>query len=180
MSIPRKDYYTQRRNNNQLKYNYNTDNKVEKYLLKLPKSNNKKNISNNNKNKRPLINSNKDKINKRINISFDIKNRPENQLKLNEINRALKELENQNKKLNQITKEESKLNSDNNDEINNIINYSNISVNNDNNNNYSELKSDNIIMKQELERLQQMNKNLENYLTEERNCNLKIVNENQE
>ena len=180
MSIPRKDYYTQRRNNNQLKYNYNTDNKVEKYLLKLPKSNNKKNISNNNRNKRPLINSNKDKINKRINISFDIKNRPENQLKLNEINRALKELENQNKKLNQITKEESKLNSDNNDEINNIINNSNISANNDNNYNYSELKSDNIIMKQELERLQQMNKNLENYLTEERNRNLKIVNENQE
>ena len=180
MNIPRKDYYTQRRNNNQLKYDINTDNKVEKYLLKLPKSNNKKNISNNNRNKRPLIKSNKDIKNKRINISFDIKNRPENQLKLNEINKALKELENQNKKLNQITKEESKVNNENNTEINNIINNNNISHNNDNNYNYSELKSDNIIMKQEIERLQQINNNLENYLTEERNRNLKIVNENQE
>ena len=179
-NIPRKDYNTQRRNKNELKYNYNTDNKVEKYLLKLPKSNTSKNTLNKNRNKKQTTNANKDIINKRINISFDIKNPPENQLKLNAINKALKELENQNKKLNQISKEESKLNNDNNEEINHLISNSNISPNNDSNYNYSELKSDNIIMKQEIERLQQMNKNLENYLSEERNRNLKIVNENQE
>jgi hypothetical protein len=37
VNLPRKDYNTQRRNKNELNYNYNTDNKVEKYLLKLPK-----------------------------------------------------------------------------------------------------------------------------------------------
>ena len=185
VNLPRKDYNTQRRNKNELNYNYNTDNKVEKYLLKLPKSNNKRNINMNNNNiknrsKKPLT-SNKESINKRINISFDIKNPPEKQLKLNAINKALKELENQNKKLNQISKEESKLNNDNNEDINNIIHNSRIVQNNDEiNNNYSELKSDNIIMKQEIERLQQMNKNLEKYLLEERNRNLKILNENEE
>ena len=184
VNLPRKDCNTQRRNKNELNYNYNTDNKVEKYLLKLPKSNNKRNINMNNniknRSKKPLT-SNKESINKRINISFDIKNPLEKQLKLNAINKALKELENQNKKLNQISKEESKLNNDNNEDINNIIHNTIIVQNNDEiNNNYSELKSDNIIMKQEIERLQQMNKNLENYLLEERNRNLKILNENEE
>ena len=173
INISRKGYNTQRRNQKELNYNYNTDfeknnidNKVDKYLLQLPKTNNNK--------------KKKDIMNKRINISFDIRNPPEKVLKLNEINKALKELENQNKKLNQISKEEEKINKNKNDinEINTIINNNNID--NTNTSSYTELKSDNIIMRQDIERLQQVNKNLEYYLSEERNRNLKIVNENEE
>ena len=167
INIKRKGYNTQRRNQKELNYNYNTDlnNKVDKYLLQMPKTNNNK--------KR------KDIMNKRINISFDIRNPPEKVLKLNEINKALKELENQNKKLNQISKEEEKINKNKKDiyEINTIVNNNNTD---NNTSSYTELKSDNIIMRQDIDRLQQVNKNLEYYLSEERNRNLKIVNENEE
>ena len=83
----------------------------------------------------------------------------------------MKKLENQNKKLNQISKEEEEI--DNKKEnIDNIIINNNKIIDN-NNITYAELKSDNIIMKQDIERLQQVNKNLEYYLSEERNRNIK-------
>ena len=174
--IPKMQNNTTRRNHNKLNYNYNTndinniDNKVEKYLLKLPiKTKNNKKKKNNIK---------EDIINKKINISFDIKYPKEKELKLNEINKELKKLENQNKKLNQISKEEEEI--DNKKEnIDNIIINNNKIIDN-NNITYAELKSDNIIMKQDIERLQQVNKNLEYYLSEERNRNIKIINQNEE
>ena len=156
----------------------NTNNKVEKYLLKLPKQNNNKKKIINNKRK----GNNKDILNDRIKLSFDIKHPPEKILKLNEINKALKELERQNRKLNQISKEEINLEENNNIDNNNIIINSNnnlISAK-ENDISYSELKSDNIIMRQDIDRLQQANKNLEYYLSEERNRNIKIINQNEE
>ena len=50
----------------------------------------------------------------------------------------------------------------------------------ENNAEYAELKSDNIILREDLERLNNINKNLEYSLMEERNRNLKIINENEE
>ena len=155
----------------------NLNNKVEKYLLKLPNTNNKNKHSNSKK----KINNNKN-INNRIRLSFDIKHPPEKISKLNEINYALKELEKQNKKLNIISKEEKEIEDkiNNNIEDNFIINSKNVIENKSDNINYAELKSNNIIMKEDIERLQLANKNLENYLSEERNRNMKIINQNGE
>ena len=167
----------------------NRNNKVDKYLLKLPKT---ENIKNNTKNKKPTMNNNKRKGNNnkremnssRIRLSFDIKHPPEKLSKLNEINKALKELEKQNKKLNLISKEESEIekniinNKNDNDDF--IINPKKILETKDDNISYAELKSDNIIMREDIDRLQQANKNLEYYLSEERNRNLKIINQNEE
>ena len=166
------DIIPQKENNN-----IDINNKVEKYLLKLPKNNNKNKKSNNKK----KSNNNKN-INSRIRLSFDIRHPPEKISKLNEINFALKELEKQNKKLNLITKTEKEIEDKifNNGEDNIIINSKNIRESKDDNINYAELKSDNIIMKEDIERLQLANKNLENYLSEERNRNMKIINQNGE
>ena len=60
------------------------------------------------------MNNNKDILNNQINLHFDIKNSPNKIIKLNEINKALKELEKQNRKLNQISKEEIKIENNNN------------------------------------------------------------------
>ena len=172
----------------------NRNNKVDKYLVKLPKTDNNTNKTNNrSKNKKPIMNNNKRKgINNRemkssrIKLSFDIKHPPEKLSKLNEINKALKELEKQNKKLNLISKEESEIeknifnNKNDSDEIININNSKNILETKDDNISYAELKSDNIIMREDIERLQQANKNLEYYLSEERNRNFKIINQNEE
>ena len=162
-------------------YNISNENKkVEKYLLKLQKENN--GIKNKTINNRRKVN-NKDILNDRIRLSFDIKNTPEKILKLNEINKALKELEKQNKKLNQISKEEKKIENNINILDDNNINTNknnNLSETKDDNISYAELKSDNIIMRQDIERLQQANKTLEYYLSEERERNIKIINQNEE
>ena len=45
---------------------------------------------------------------------------------------------------------------------------------------YADLKSNNIILKEDINRLEQANKNLESSLTEQRNRNMQIINQNEE
>ena len=143
-----------------------------KIMMKMPINNKKKIVNNKNKIK-------SQNIYNKINLTFDIKNPSPKEQKLREINKALKEIEKKSKELNKLSKEKD---SEENDIYNNSeINRLNRTINSvENNAEYAELKSDNIILREDLERLNNINKNLEYSLMEERNRNLKIINENEE
>ena len=148
------------------------------------KNNKKKNDSNN-------------ILTKKNNISFDNKEVSPKERRLKKLNEELKELEAKNNELNQNK------NCIENDIMDNHINYIDynsineekikIIPNNNNINNttstiqyekikdeYADLKSNNIILKEDINRLEQANKNLESSLTEQRNRNMQIINQNEE
>ena len=133
-----------------------------------------------------------------------------NEKKLKQLNQVLKELENKNNELNQkslgteyLYSNKSNTNINKNNSINNNIfnntESNDITLNQDdknkklspgiNNTNiqlekmkdeYSENKNNNIILKEDLFKLEQANKNLEKELDEQRNRNIEIINQNEE
>ena len=190
-----------KQNNNQ----YNTFRKINnKNIINksydIPKNNiNKKN----NKKKKNILS-------KKINKSLDNQDLSPKEKKLKKLNQVLKELENKSNELNQkslgteyLYNNISNVNIGKNSNIsNNIFNNTDsndINLNQDdknkilssdlNNTNiqldkmkdeYSELKSNNIILKEDLFKLEQANKNLEKELDEQRNRNIEIINQNEE
>ena len=123
--------------------------------------------------------------------------------KLQKLNEDLKELEAKSKKLNQNSIDSEYIYSNNNIENDiNTNNYTNTiyiddniktiqGINQNPNSNtsiqygkikeeYGDLKSNNIILKEDINRLEQTNKNLESSLNEQRNRNLEILNQNEE
>ena len=180
LTINKMDYILK---TNELINNKNTATTREnkrKIMLKMPLNNKKK-----------IITNKKRKYNKEIypkfNLTFDMKNPSPREEKLKEINKALKEIEKKNKELNKKSRQfDVNINNINDSDIYNSnnndteINKLNRTINSVETVEYAELKSDNIILKEDLERLNNINKNLEYYLNEERSRNIKIVNENEE
>ena len=185
---------TYNKNNNNI-FNKSYDN--DKKIIKKKKLNNNYNYDNNSY--KPQRNKN--------NTNFDKKKRVSSkEKKLQKLNEELKELEAKSNELNQNSLDPEYLYNFNNLDNNNLntYNYTNTMYNDDkiktipginqnpnNNSNtniqyekikeeYGELKSNNIILKEDISRLEQANKNLESSLNEQRNRNLEILNQNEE
>ena len=159
------------------------------------------NKTKNNKNNINKYNFKKKKINK--NLSYNNYENHDNlspkEKKLIKLNKALKELEEKNNELNKKSIPEYLYTTTS--TIQNINNKSNLNLGDDINNTeliqednnvssniqfdkikeeYSDLKSNNIILKEDISRLEEANKNLEMSLLEERNTNIEALNKNME
>ena len=161
----------------------------------------------NKKSKKKIINNNYESFMPRKrpnNISNDKRKiMSSKEKKLQKLNEDLKELEAKSKELNQNSLDSEYIYGNNNIENNiNTNNYTNtiyiddniktiqgINQNPNSNTNiqyekikeeYGDLKSNNIILKEDINRLEQTNKNLESSLNEQRNRNLEILNQNEE
>jgi len=173
-------------------------NKIKNNFLKKNKNVMNKSYDNDNRNKKNIKkkknNINNNNIPKNHNISFDNKNISPKEKKLKKLNEELKELEAKSNELNQNTLEPEILysfnNLDSNINNNTINDEKNKIISNLNNNTtiqyekikeeYAELKSNNIILKEDINRLEQANKNLEQSLSDQRNRNIQILNQNEE
>ena len=128
--------------------------------------------------------SNDNFIKKRNNISFDDKKMSPKEKRLKKLNEELKELEAKSNELNKTSLEQ--------DYLDSLISYKtikndekiginpSINIEYEKLKDYSELKSNNIILREDINRLEQANKNLELSLTEQRNRNIEIINKNEE
>ena len=164
------------------------------------KDNINKTKNKNNKINTKRNNSKKKKYNK--NLSYNNYENHENlspkERKLIKLNKALKELEERNNELNKKSIPEYLYTTTS--TIQNINNKSNLNLEGDLNNTeliednnispniqfdkikeeYSDLKINNIILKEDINRLEEANKNLEESLQEERNTNIEVLNKNVE
>ena len=193
--------YNKKTNNTKILKPNNQNNKSK--LIKLIKyDNNTSNINKkNNINKRLSKNKRNNNNLKRNNKSFDNRAISPKENKLKKLNEALKELEAKSNELNQNSINPDYLYTFNNPNINNInldTNINNKTINYEENNKiipdknntliqyekikeeYSDLKSNNIILKEDLNRLEHANKTLECALTEQRNRNIELLNQNEE
>ena len=164
------------------------------------KENNKNNDIRNNKNKKPY-NTNKITKNKSkySNKSYDIIEISPKERKLRKLNEELKKLEAKSNELNQNSIDQDYLYFNNSDKnfLKTENNNNHNSINNGDKNvpiissstynqyekikeEYAELKSNNIILKEDIYRLEQANKNLEQSLAEQQNRNIEILNQNEE
>ena len=176
-------------NNNQISKN-NNNKKPYNHLIK--KNKNKNGVINksfnNNKNNINKIATKRKKINndnsmaRRNNISFDNRKMSPKEKRLIKLNEELKELEAKSNELNKTSLEQEYLDSlisyktiKNDEKISPSINIEYEKIKD-----YSELKSNNIILREDINRLEQANKNLELSLTEQRNRNIEIINKNEE
>ena len=194
---------------NNLYTKYNKKNNNSRIIKPYKEKNKNNNIVNktfdNKKNNSKKITKNKlnnGKISKNNNKSFDNRNITPKERKLKKLNDTLKELEAKSNELNQNSLESKNLYTFNNADKNSInLNntYNNKTINNEENNNiipeknsntslqyekikeeYSQLKSDNIILKEDINRLEHANKTLELALTDQRNRNIELLNQNEE
>ena len=138
---------------------------------------------------------------KNNNINYDNINNSPKERKLKKLNEELKELEAKSNELNQNSLEQDYLYSSNNIDKNILNTENNINnlINNEEKNKsfailnsntysqyekikeeYSTLKSNNIILKEDINRLEQANKNLEQSLSEQQSRNYDILNQNEQ
>ena len=158
------------------------------------------NINKNNKNIFKKINSKKKKYNNNLsygNENYD--NLSPKERKLIKLNEALKEIEEKTNELNKTsipeylyttTSTNQNINIKNNLNLEGDINNTEITQEDNNistniqfdkiKEEYSDLKSNNIILKEDINRLEEANKNLEKSLQEERNTNIEVLNQNVE